>query len=134
MVFTSPHYKQKVAFSPVTAISKTPTSHRFKVGGIGRKELDKRFVGPCCGGERKVGDFNQSKCICCPKGKEFLAYCCQRCRLPLALNTELLARCQQQGGLQEVRLDAAMIKMIEKVEKELKEAQRSAGAAGPAAA
>ena len=40
----------------------------------------------------------------------------------------------RQGGLQEVRLDAALVKMIEKVEKELKEAQRSAGAAGPAAA
>ena len=52
---------------PKAAINKPPTAHRFKLGGKGRKQVDTRFAGPCCGGTRKVGDFNRSKCSCCPE-------------------------------------------------------------------
>lgn len=118
MVFTSPHYKQKVAASPMTAISKTPTSHQFKVGGKGKKEIDPKFAGPCCGGHRQVGDFSRSSCMCCPKGKEFKAYLCQYCRMPLALSDEQRRRLKENKNQAELRLDAPMLRMVEQMEKE----------------
>ena len=83
---------------PVKYIKK-PTGCHTKKGGVG-KNADPKFHGPCCGGTRKIGEFNRSMCACG----------CGSCRMPLALTEE------QRTRMTEKNMDAEMLRALHKAE------------------
>ena len=114
-----PTNKAGFPMRPQPAIAKAAGAHRWAKGGKGNKPLDKRFVGECCGGDRKVGDWSRAKCKCCPAAQAVSAYLCQNCRTPLALTEEQRTRVKNNAAnAQEIKLDGPLLKIVAQAEEQ----------------